>query len=196
MANKSLFDLLIEDLDQQAELGGGSKPPAGYGSAFIDPAKGEVQEGGEWTVEEAGNPILELCLQAAEMLGIDPEAIKKAKVESQGADHDFVITGIQGGIRQLTFQETDHNTVEVIVPNSGSYYELPVPKQMSYKNNKLSEGADMEAIERMDGLVGIGDIEEFIGAARNMIRDLKLDGFHDDDIYAYFDYHLRNSIND
>lgn len=184
MNKKSLFDLLVEDLDQQIELGGGSKPPVGYGDAFIDPRKGQMKESFTTTVAESDPVIKQICYQAAERLGIDD--IDSAMITNQKSDIDF---RVEHGSGYFDVQSIgDGNKVRIIVQNSATF-DLPV-------QDTLNEGADMEAIEYMDGMVDISSIEEFIGAARNIIRDFKLEGFHDDEIFAYFDYHLRNSVND
>lgn len=45
--------------------------------------------------------------------------------------------------------------------------------------------ASLEAIERMDGLVSQNSVSMLIRGAQGIIRDLKEEGFNDDDIYDY-----------
>lgn len=47
------------------------------------------------------------------------------------------------------------------------------------------EEVSIDALERMDGLVPLKSLQNLVKSAREVITDLKADGFEDDEIFDY-----------
>lgn len=60
----------------------------------------------------------------------------------------------------------------------------PAPSDEETAANQVTE-TSLEAMERMDGLAPIDSVKRLIAAAGKIIRDLKEEGFDEEDIYEY-----------
>lgn len=60
----------------------------------------------------------------------------------------------------------------------------PAPSDEETAANQVTE-TSLEALERMDGLAPVSSVNRLIAAAREIIRELKGEGFDEEDIYEY-----------
>ena len=83
------------------------------------------------------------------------------------------------------------NRVGPYIRTEGNDNDLPpAPSDEETAANQVTE-TSLEAMERMDGLAPIGSVKRLIAAAGKIIRDLKEEGFDEEDIYEYIIERIR-----
>jgi hypothetical protein len=92
---------------------------------------------------------------------------------------------------QYKGQTVGGKITQIVGLNARVHSEYLPTKETSIPFSKLTKATtqvnetSLEAMERMDGLAPIDSVKRLIAAAGKIIRDLKEEGFDEEDIYEY-----------